>query len=69
MTGKVKKLLDIFTFGLYNIRINKHNQGEKIMADATAKNYTDEMVEQMVVERMVVGRVVERMVVGRMVIG
>ena len=48
MTGKVKKLLDIFTFGLYNIRINKHNQGEKIMADATAKNYTDEMVEAMV---------------------
>ena len=33
---------------LYNIRINKHNQGEKIMADATAKNYTDEMVEAMV---------------------
>ena len=48
MTGKVKKLLDIFTFGLYNIRINKHNQGEKIMAEATAKNYTDEMVEAMV---------------------
>ena len=48
MRPSVKKFLDIVSFGLYNIRINKHNQGEKIMADATAKNYTDEMVEAMV---------------------
>ena len=48
MRPSVKKFLDNVTFGLYNIRINKHNQGEKIMAEATAKNYTDEMVEAMV---------------------
>ena len=48
MRPSVKKFLDIVAFGLYNIRINKHNQGEKFMADATAKNYTDEMVEHMV---------------------
>ena len=48
MRPSVKKFLDNVTFGLYNIRIHKHNQGEKIMADATAKNYTDEMVEHMV---------------------
>ena len=48
MRPSVKKFLDNVTFGLYNIRINKHNQGEKIMADETAKNYTDEMVEHMV---------------------
>ena len=48
MTGKVEKILDIVTFGLYNIRINKNNYGRKFMADATAKNYTDEMVEHMV---------------------
>ena len=33
---------------LYNIRITKQNFGRKFMADATAKNYTDEMVEHMV---------------------
>ena len=33
---------------LYNIRITKHNFGRNFMADATAKNYTDEMVEHMV---------------------
>ena len=44
----MKKLLDKITFYLYNIRINKNTTGEKIMADATAKNYTDEMVEHMV---------------------
>ena len=43
----MKKLLDKFTFYLYNIHINKNTTGEKIMADA-AKNYTDEMVEAMV---------------------
>ena len=43
----MQKLLDKFTFYLYNIRINKNTTGEKIMADA-AKNYTDEMVEHMV---------------------
>ena len=48
MTGKAQKILDIVTFGLYNIRINKNNYGRKFMADATAKNYTDEMVEHMV---------------------
>ena len=48
MTGKSKKLLDILTFGLYNIRINKNNYGRNFMAEATAKNYTDEMVEHMV---------------------
>ena len=47
MTGKVEKILDIVTFGLYNIRINKNNYGRNFMADA-AKNYTDEMVEHMV---------------------
>ena len=48
MTGKVEKILDIVTFGLYNIRINKNNYGRNFMAEATAKNYTDEMVEAMV---------------------
>ena len=48
MTGKAQKILDIVTFGLYNIRINKNNYGRNFMADATAKNYTDEMVEHMV---------------------
>ena len=48
MRPSVKKTLDILTFGLYNIRINKHNYGRNFMADATAKNYTDEMVEHMV---------------------
>ena len=48
MRPSVKKILDIVTFGLYNIRINKHNYGRNFMADATAKNYTDEMVEHMV---------------------
>ena len=43
----MQKLLDKFTFYLYNIRINKNTTGEKIMADV-AKNYTDEMVEAMV---------------------
>ena len=43
----MKKLLDILTFNLYNIRINKHKHGRKNMADV-AKNYTDEMVEAMV---------------------
>ena len=48
MTGKAQKILDILTFGLYNIRINQNNNGRNFMADATAKNYTDEMVEHMV---------------------
>ena len=48
MRPSVKKILDIVTFGLYNIRINKNNYGRNFMADATAKNYTDEMVEHMV---------------------
>ena len=47
MRPSVKKTLDILTFGLYNIRINKNNYGRNFMADA-AKNYTDEMVEHMV---------------------
>ena len=47
MSGKGKKILDILSFGLYNIRINKNNYGRNFMADA-AKNYTDEMVEHMV---------------------
>ena len=47
MRPSVKKILDIVTFGLYNIRINKNNYGRNFMADA-AKNYTDEMVEHMV---------------------
>ena len=47
MEPSVKKILDILTFGLYNIRINKNNYGRNFMADA-AKNYTDEMVEHMV---------------------
>ena len=42
----MKKVLDILTFGLYNSRINKQTQGEKIMADS-AVNYTDEMVDIM----------------------
>ena len=48
MTGKVEKILDIVTFGLYNIRLNRNKFGRNFMADATAKNYTDEMVEHMV---------------------
>ena len=48
MRPSVKKILDIVTFGLYNIRINKNNYRRNFMADATAKNYTDEMVEHMV---------------------
>ena len=48
MEPSVKKILDILTFGLYNIRINKNNYGRNFMAEATAKNYTDEMVEHMV---------------------
>ena len=48
MRPSVKKTLDILTFGLYNIRINQNNYGRNFMADATAKNYTDEMVEHMV---------------------
>ena len=48
MRPSVKKTLDILTFGLYNIRINQNNYGRNFMAEATAKNYTDEMVEHMV---------------------
>ena len=48
MRPSVKKILDIVTFGLYNIRINQNKYGRNFMADATAKNYTDEMVEHMV---------------------
>ena len=47
MRPSVKKILDIVSFGLYNIRINQNNYGRNFMADA-AKNYTDEMVEHMV---------------------
>ena len=46
MTGKGKKLLDILSFGLYNSRINKTKDGEKIMADQP--NYTDAMVSELV---------------------
>ena len=46
MTGKGKKLLDILSFGLYNTRINKNIQKEKIMADQP--NYTDAMVSELV---------------------
>ena len=46
MTGKAQKLLDILSFGLYNTRINKNIQKEKIMADQP--NYTDAMVEELV---------------------
>ena len=46
MTGKGKKLLDILSFGLYNTRINKTKDGEKIMADQP--NYTDAMVSELV---------------------
>ena len=42
----MKKVLDILTFGLYNSRINKQTQGEKIMADS-AVNYTEDMVASM----------------------
>ena len=42
----MKKVLDILTFGLYNNRINKQTQGEKIMADS-AVNYTEDMVATM----------------------
>ena len=48
MRPSVKKILDIVSFGLYNIRINQNNYGRNFMAAATAKNYTDEMVEHMV---------------------
>ena len=48
MRPSVKKTLDILTFGLYNIRLNRNKFGRNFMADATAKNYTDEMVERMV---------------------
>ena len=48
MEPSVKKILDILSFGLYNIRINENNYGRNFMAEATAKNYTDEMVEHMV---------------------
>ena len=44
----MKKVLDILTFGLYNTHLNKNKFGRNFMADATAKNYTDEMVEHMV---------------------
>ena len=46
MTGKAQKLLDILSFGLYNTRINKNIQKEKIMADQP--NYTDAMVSELV---------------------
>ena len=46
MAGKGKKLLDILSFGLYNSRINKTKDGEKIMADQP--NYTDAMVSELV---------------------
>ena len=46
MTGKAQKLLDILSFGLYNTRINKNKDGEKIMADQP--NYTDAMVSELV---------------------
>ena len=41
----MKKLLDILTFNLYNIRINKNKTEEKNME---SPNYTSEMVEAMV---------------------
>ena len=46
MAGKAQKLLDILSFGLYNSRINKTKDGEKIMADQP--NYTDAMVSELV---------------------
>ena len=46
MTGKTQKILDILSFGLYNTRINKNKDGEKIMADQP--NYSDAMVEELV---------------------
>jgi len=46
MTGKTQKILDILSFGLYNSRINKNKDGEKIMADQP--NYTDAMVDELV---------------------
>ncbi len=46
MTGKAQKILDILSFGLYNTRINKNKDGEKIMADQP--NYTDAMVSELV---------------------
>ena len=46
MTGKTQKILDILSFGLYNTRINKNKDGEKIMADQP--NYTDAMVDELV---------------------
>ena len=48
MRPSVKKFLDMIPSNLYNIRINKNNYGRNFMAEATAKNYTDEMVEHMV---------------------
>ena len=46
MTGKVKILLDLLSFGLYNSDINKNKQRKKIMADQP--NYTDAMVSELV---------------------
>jgi len=46
MTGKTQKILDILSFGLYNTRINKNKDGEKIMANQP--NYTDAMVDELV---------------------
>ena len=46
MTGKTQKILDILSFGLYNTRINKNKDGEKIMTDQP--NYTDAMVDELV---------------------
>ena len=48
MRPSAKKILDIVTLGLYNTHLNKNKFGRNFMADATAKNYTDEMVEHMV---------------------
>ena len=48
MRPSVKKILDIVTLGMYNTHLNKNKFGRNFMADATAKNYTDEMVEHMV---------------------
>ena len=48
MTGKVKILLDLLSFGLYNSDINKNKQRKKIMADQP--NYTDAMVSELVAQ-------------------
>ena len=48
MRPSAKKILDFVTLGLYNTHLNKNKFGRNFMADATAKNYTDEMVEHMV---------------------